>query len=153
MLVGVSGGGEGGEAQPAQVDLVPVLQPTVREGPPPGRGRQQDRAELVCELAAAGQEVRVQVGVGRDADGEAVLAGEPEEGTQIPRGIDGERGAVTEVEQVAGVAQPLVDDQVRGDPGGRGGHRTSDPRVATTLRYSRYLWSIQSRGEGEPCHG
>ena len=58
------GGGQGAQRQPAEVDLVAVAEAAVVEGALPG-GRGEDlRAVVGGELAGAGQEVGVQVGVG-----------------------------------------------------------------------------------------
>ena len=65
MLVGVPGCQEGTQPQPAQVDLVTVMQPGVGELAGTGRRRQHLRSHRRRELICAGKEVGMQVGVRR----------------------------------------------------------------------------------------
>ena len=64
MLVGVPGGGQGVQGQSVEVDLVAVAQCPVVEGTPASGGGEDGRVVVGGELACAGEEVGVQVGVG-----------------------------------------------------------------------------------------
>ena len=68
VLVGVPGCAQGPQPQPAQVDLVAVAQPGVGERPRPGGRGEQVRAVGAARSTGAGEEVGVQVGVGRERD-------------------------------------------------------------------------------------
>ena len=63
------------------------------------------------ELTGAGHEVRVQVRLGDPGDRESHGLGGPKVRNRIPRGVDGERTIVGHLDQVGGVAEPLVDDR------------------------------------------
>ena len=64
VLVGVSRSQQGTQPQSAQVHLVTVMQPRVRELAMAGRRRQHLCAAGCPELVCAGKEVGMQVGVG-----------------------------------------------------------------------------------------
>ena len=64
MLVGVPGGGQRLECEAAEVGFVAVAQCPVFEGTPASGGGEDGRAVVGGELACAGEEVGVQVGVG-----------------------------------------------------------------------------------------
>ena len=49
--------------------------------------------------------------VGSERDVKALCAGGSADRAQVPAGIDGQAAAIAQVDQVAGVAQPLVDDR------------------------------------------
>jgi hypothetical protein len=110
VLVGVPGRGQRHQAQPAEVDLVTFAQSAVFE-PAPAGGRGQDRgAVLVCQLHSPGQEVRMQMGVRGEPDPHAGLARCGAHRPQVTRRVNHECRAVCEVDQVAGVAQPVIHD-------------------------------------------
>jgi hypothetical protein len=111
VLVGVAGGGQRPQRQPAQVDLVAVAQALVREGPVPGGGGQHRGAVVVRELHGAGEEVGVQVGVGGEGHRQPVPLGGGPQGPQVPARVDGQRPAVAQVDEVGAVAQSLVDER------------------------------------------
>jgi hypothetical protein len=68
VLVGVPRCGHRDQPQPAEVDLVAVVQPAVRElAPARGRGEHL-RCVVMSQLGGPGQEVGVQVGVGGEPD-------------------------------------------------------------------------------------
>ncbi|MCM4083149.1 hypothetical protein LXN57_36920 [Actinoplanes sp. TRM88002] len=66
------GGGQRAQGEPAEVDLGAVIEAGVVEGALPGGRRQNPGAVVVRELAGAGQEIGVQVGLGRVRDPQAV---------------------------------------------------------------------------------
>ncbi len=114
VLVGVAGGGEGAQSEPAEVDLVAVAQPDVVELAAAGGGGEDGRAVGGGEVEGAGEEVGVQVGLGRERDAETGRGGHLPEAAQVAAGVDGQRPAVAEVDQVGAVPEPLVD---HGDQG------------------------------------
>lgn len=69
----------------------------------PGRRGQHDRTVGGSQLPGAGQAVGVQVGVGGERDGDSPPGGVALQRPQIPRRINGQGSAVTEVEQVGAV--------------------------------------------------
>ena len=97
------------EVQPADVELVAVAETAVRPLHP-GRLRGEHGRTEGGQLAAAGEEVGVQMRLDRVGDRHPRSFG----GGQIRRGVsrrvDDQRAAVTEVEQVRRVAEPFVDE-------------------------------------------
>jgi len=75
MLGGMPRRGPGPQCQSAQVHLVPVGQSPVLPNSPLGGGGEDLRAVGHGQLPGAGQEVRVQVGVGGERDPQPVPAG------------------------------------------------------------------------------
>jgi hypothetical protein len=65
---GVAGGRKRAQGEAAEVDLVAVAQADVVERALPGGRREDLRAVIAGELPGAGQEVGVQVGLGRVHD-------------------------------------------------------------------------------------
>ncbi len=111
MLGGVAGGRQSAQGQPTQVDLVTITQPDMVEGPIAGRAGEDLGAVIRRELAGAGQEVGVQMGLGRVRDAQPPRGGGPVDRAQIEGRVDGQGPAIAEVEQVGAVAQPLVDQR------------------------------------------
>lgn len=111
VLVGVSGGGQGPQCQPAQVGLVAVGERGVREGAVSGGGGQDGRAVVGGELERAGEEVGVQVGVGGVRDAQPAPLGGRAQGAQIPARVHRQGASVAQVDEVGAVAQPLVDQR------------------------------------------
>ena len=72
VFVRVTGGHQRPQPEPAQVDLVAVRQPGVWKLPPACRGREDGRAVGGGQVERAGEEVSVQVRVGREGHREPV---------------------------------------------------------------------------------
>jgi hypothetical protein len=77
----------------------------------PGPGGDDARA-AGGQLAAAGDEVGVQVGLDRMRDGQPAPAGQVQVRGGVPAGVDHHRTPVAQLDQVGAVAQALVDDRV-----------------------------------------
>ena len=84
--------------------------PAVRELAVPGSRGQDGGAVLGGESDRAAEEVGVQVGVRGVGDTQTAWVRRRAQAPQVQAGIDRERPAVAEVEQVGGVAQPVVDE-------------------------------------------
>ena len=118
--------------QPAQVDLVAVAQPAVGELAVPRRAEASTVAPSVGgELDRAGEEVGVQVGVRGERHGQPPLVGGGAQRAQVAAGVDRERPAVAEVDQVAVLPRPSSRIGI--------GLVTTPPRVSRT-------WSILNHG-------
>ncbi len=102
--------------EPAEVDLLAVLQRAVVEGQAAAGGREQPGAPG-GELAATRHEVGVQVRLDDEPCGQAPAVELAHDRPRVPGGVDDERAAVAQVDHVGGVAQPGVLE--RGD--GHGG--------------------------------
>ena len=113
MLGGVPRGGQHPEGEPAQVDLLAVLQAAMGEAEPAGVGRGPGRRRR-RRLAAAGQEVGVQVGLGGIGDPAAASA--PAPGTGWVGTVD-QGPPVAQLDHIGAVAQAFVDDRVNGGHG------------------------------------
>ena len=75
MLGRVPGRLQGAQGEPAEIDLVTVAEPDMVEDPLTG-GRGQDRRVVVgMQLAGAGDEVRMQVSLGRVGDPKTTSGG------------------------------------------------------------------------------
>jgi hypothetical protein len=81
----MSRGGQRPQGESAEVDLLAVLQPLVGEAEAAGVGREDLGAVGRGQLAAAGQEVRMQVSLGRVGDLEPPPAGQ----LQVRGGVAG----------------------------------------------------------------
>jgi hypothetical protein len=112
VFVGVTGGRHRAQREPAQVDILTVAEREVRELPPAGGGGEDRRAVPGGELERAGEEVRVQVGVGGVRDAQPSALGRGADGPQVPAHVDRQGPAVAEIEQVRRIAQPLVNDEL-----------------------------------------
>src|SRR6266511_125733 len=124
MLGRVAGGGHRAQREPAEVELLVAVQAVVVEGEPAGPRREDLRAAGGGQLAGAGQEVGVQVGLCRPGDPQASPAGKLQVGGRVAGGVDHQRAPVAQVDQPGRVAEPLVDDRVDVHAGllGRQGH-------------------------------
>src|SRR5207247_7258334 len=105
---GVAGGGDRPQHQPAQVQFLFGVQALVGEPQLGGAGR-DDAGVVGGQLAAAGDEVGVQVGLDRVGDAQPPPAGQLQVGGRVADRVDHQRPAVAAVHQVGGVAEPLVD--------------------------------------------
>ena len=110
VLVGVTRGSDRAQGEPAEVDLLAVLEPAVRELPPTGSRGEHLGAVGGRELHGAGEEVGVEVGVGGVRDGQAPGLGGPAQRAEVAARVDGQGAAVAEVEEVRRVAEPGVRD-------------------------------------------
>ncbi|SHW21311.1 Uncharacterised protein [Mycobacteroides abscessus subsp. abscessus] len=110
VFVGVAGGEHGAQPEPTEVDLVAVVQAGVLELAVPSRRREDAGLTLGRELVCAGEEIGVQVRVGGEGDGQPAPGRDLVHGTQIAAHVDDERAPVTEIDEIGGVAQPLVDE-------------------------------------------
>ena len=110
----MAGGGERLQGQATEVDLVLVGQAAVGERSAASRRREHLRP-VGGQLNAAGHEVGMQMGLGAVNHPEAVLGGSGVDGTQVAAGVNGHGASIAEVDQVGGVAQPLVDQGDDGD--------------------------------------
>ncbi len=139
VLVGVPRRGQRAQRQSAEVGLLAVGQAPVIEGTVPGGGGEDRGAVVVAELDGAGEEVGVQVRVGRVRHGQTTPPGRRVQGSQVTAGVHGERAAVAQVHEVGAVAQPVVDQRnqmIVGEshravlPGGCAGRGASPPRFS-----------------------
>jgi hypothetical protein len=89
----------------------------MRKGTIPGRRRQRDRVIGGSELHRAGEEVGVQMGVGGVRDCEPASGCQLADRSQVACGVDRQCSAITEVDQVSGVAQPFVHQGLDRQPG------------------------------------
>ena len=118
VLGGVPRGGQHPEGEPAQVDLLAVLQAAMGEAEP-ARARGEDLGAVGGgQLPAAGQEVGMQVGLGGVGDLEPPPAGQLQVRGGIPGRIDDQRPPVAQLDHIGAVAQAFVDDRVNGSHGG-----------------------------------
>jgi len=101
-------GGERAQHQPAQVEFLLVVQALVGEAQP-GGARGDDPGVAGGQLAAAGDEVGVQVGLDRVGESQPPLVGQVQVGGRVADRVDHQRPPVAEVDQVGAVAEPLVD--------------------------------------------
>src|SRR6185312_826470 len=99
------------QRQPAKVHLVGVGQRSVRERAAPLRRGQHCRAFVGGQLRRAGQEVSVQVRVGGERHPQAPPGRGRAQGAQVAGGIHGQRPPVTQVGEVRGIPQSLVDQR------------------------------------------
>src|SRR5204862_5500884 len=111
VLVGVPRRREGLQGQPAEVDFVTVVQPHVVEAAAAGGAGEDGGAVVGGELAGAGEEVGVQVGVRGVGDPQPAPVGGGPQRTQVAGRVHREGPPVAEVEQVGAVAQPVVDQR------------------------------------------
>jgi hypothetical protein len=71
----VTGSRQGTQRESAEVDFVPLAKSAVAEGPVPCNGAEDLGGVIGGQLDRAGEEVRVQVGLGGERHREAVLVG------------------------------------------------------------------------------
>ncbi len=95
--------------QAAKVHLLLVVEPAMRELDPTGSRRQDGRPDA-RELATAGNEVRVEVGLEAVCQSEAVLLGGAGVRADVPGRIDDESSAIAEVDEIGRVTEPFVDE-------------------------------------------
>ena len=108
MLIGVPGGGQRSQGKSTQIDVVAVGEAAVVEPAATGGRGEHHRALVVGQLHRPGEEVGVQMGVGDEPDPQpGPLRGCPHR-AQVPRGIDDQRAAVAQVDEIAAVTQALV---------------------------------------------
>jgi hypothetical protein len=88
------------------------------EAEPAGAGGQDLSAVGGGQLAAAGQEVGVQVGLGGIGDPQPPPAGQLQVRGRIPGRIDHQGPSVAQLDHIGAVAQAFVDDRVNGGHGG-----------------------------------
>jgi hypothetical protein len=112
VLRGVAGRGQGPQAQPAEVHVVAVAQPPVAE-PAAALRCGEDLRAVRGELAAAGHEVGVQVGLGRKGDRQPARLRCGQVRARVAFRVDRQRAAVAQGHQVGAVAQALVDQGER----------------------------------------
>ena len=93
VFIGVPGGGQGAQGEPAEVDLVTVAQTAMRERTSAGHRRQDRRPVRGGELGRAGEEVGVQVSVGGVGHRQPTPVSDRPQCPQVPRRVDRE-GAV-----------------------------------------------------------
>jgi hypothetical protein len=103
MLGGVAGGRQRPQPKAAQVDLLPVAQTAMWELEP-CRSRRDHGGAQGGQLAAAGDEVGMQVRLGGPGQPQAAASGGGQVGTGVARGVQHQPAAVAQVDQVGGVA-------------------------------------------------
>jgi hypothetical protein len=126
VLGGVARGGQRSECEPAEVDVLAVGEATHRERMVAGAGHEQLGAEGT-ELAGPGDEVSVQVRLHRVGNFQAAPVGFGQVAGRMAGRIDDEGAPIAHVDQVGGVAEPVVNERHRGG----GGHAGLSP--ATTM--------------------
>jgi len=104
----VAGGGDRTQHQPAQVQLLLVVQALVGE-PQLGGAGGEDAGALGGQFAAAGDEVGMQVGLHRKGDPQPPPPGKVQVRGRVADRVDRQRPPVAQVDQVGGVPEPLVD--------------------------------------------
>ena len=102
------GGGQRPQRQPAEVDLLSVMESPVLEDAVPGGGG-QNLCPFGGELSAPRDEVGMQVGLGAVGDTEPSGGRGAQVRGRVAFGIDDQRPAVAEVDDVGGVPQAFVD--------------------------------------------
>ena len=118
MLGGVPRGGQHPQGEPAQVDLLAVLQPAMGEAEPAGSRGEDLGAVGGGQLPAAGQEVGMQVGLGRVGDLEPPPAGQLQVRGRVAGRVDDQRPPVAQLDHIGAVAEAFVDDRVDGSMAG-----------------------------------
>jgi hypothetical protein len=109
VLVGVTGCQQRTQAQPAEIDLVAVVEAGVGEFAVPRRGGQHLGSALRAELVCAGKEIGVQMGVGGERHRQAAPCRRGMHGTQVTADVDDQGTSIAEVDEIGGVAQSFVD--------------------------------------------
>jgi hypothetical protein len=112
VLGRVTRGGQHPQGQPAQVDLLAVLQAAMGKAKPARPGREDLGAGRGGQFPAAGQEVGMQVGLGRVGDLEPPPPGRLQIGGGVAGRVDDQRPAVAQFDHIGAVAQAFVDDRV-----------------------------------------
>lgn len=111
MLVGVPGRGQSAQSQPTEIDLVPVVQAGMAKLPMPSRRGQDAGAFGDRQLAGTGHEVRVQMGVRGERQGQPTPTRGLPRSPQVQAHVHHEPTPVSQVDQVGGVPQALVDQR------------------------------------------
>jgi hypothetical protein len=112
MLRGVPRGGQHPQGEPAQVDLLAVLQAPVGEAEPAGARRQDLGTGDGGQLPAAGQEVGVQVGLGGEGDLEPPPSGQLQIGGGVAGRIHDQGPPVAQLDHIGAVPESLVYDRM-----------------------------------------
>ena len=112
MLGCVPGGRDRMNAQATEIELVAIGQAAVRKRQV-GAGWAHDCGTQTCELTTAGDEVRVQMRLEAEAEGQSALEGPATERRDVARGVDDRGPPVAEVDRVRGIAQTRIRE--RGD--------------------------------------
>ena len=110
VLRGVAGSRPGAQTKTAEIDLVAIAQPNVRELSATGGRSEHPRPVPRAEPRRTGDEVRMQMRLRCDRDRETTPPGDLIDLAQIPRRIDRQPAAVAEVDHIRAVAEPLIDD-------------------------------------------
>src|SRR5215831_14359545 len=120
------------------------------------RSRGQHRGALVGgQLHGPGQEISVQVRVGRERHPQVPPGGRLAQGPQVTRGVDGQRPPIAQVSQVGGVPQTLIDQRDQMVTGiahqALQQHRVN---MAKILQYSKLYWKseVSALDHAWPCH-
>ena len=124
VLIGVPRGAQGAQPQAAEIGLVSVAQSGVVEVAAAGGGCQHRRGVRRRELAGAGEEVGMEVGVGGERDPQPAGRECVAHRAQVTARVHRERAAVAEVDEIRRVAQALVHE---GDE--LGGRSRAPPRL------------------------
>ena len=117
MLGGVPGGGQHPQGEPAQVDLLAVLQAAMGEAEPAGPRGEDLGAVGRGQLPAACQEVGVQVGLSRVGDLEPPPAGQLQVWGGVAGRVNHQGPPVAQLDHIGAVAETFVDDRVDGGHG------------------------------------
>jgi hypothetical protein len=118
VLGGVPGGGQHPQGEPTQVDLLGVLQAAMGEAEPAGSRGEDPGAIGGGQLPAAGQEVGVQVGLGRVGDAQSTPPGQLQIRGRVAGRVNHQGPPVAQLHHIGAVAEALVDDRVNGSHGG-----------------------------------
>jgi len=114
VLGRVTRGGDGAQAKAAEAEFVAVVEAAM--GPLEAAGSRSEHGRAPGgELAAAGEEVGMQVGLDGERDGQAGAFGRGQVRGGLACRVDHEGAVVTEVDEVGRVAQSLVDEGDRSD--------------------------------------
>jgi hypothetical protein len=113
----VPGGRKHPQGEPAEVHLLAVVQRPVGEAQPAGAGREDLGAGGGGQLPAAGQEVGMQVGLGRVGDPQPPPPGQLQVRRRVAGRVDRQGPPVAQLDQVGAVAETIVDDRVDGGHG------------------------------------
>ena len=100
------------------------------------RRRCEDRCTEGGQLAAARDEIGVEVRLHHERDSQVEAFRQLEVGCRVPTGINDQRSAIAERHQVGGVSEPLVDkghDLRAVNPDGKAAHEVAGLRPPTRI--------------------
>ena len=132
------------QREPSEIDLLAVgdaCGPRSRGRP---CGSEQRGADVRRARARRTRSPRG-VGLGREGDVETSAFGLREIAAGMPGGVDDERPAVAEIDEVRGVAETVVDERDRLQVAGRASSHPKPPRVATVFGHRAYRQPPLSR--------